>query len=65
MPIRAYFDTWDANSEAEMLAIRGHKGDTCRRLDIGKTYILRNVDASKLSSWAEILTTTDSNYGTF
>jgi hypothetical protein len=65
MPIRAYFDTFDANSELEMLAIHAHKGDICRRIDVNKTYVLRSIDPANLESWVEILTTANSNFGNF
>jgi len=65
MPIRAYFDTFDANSEAEMLALDGHKGDVCLRHDLNMTFILRSIDPTHLESWAEILTTINTNYGSF
>lgn len=59
------FDTFDALSELEMLALDAQKGDTCRRLDLNKTFVLRTNDPTKLSSWAEILAAADTNYGTF
>jgi hypothetical protein len=65
MPIRAYFDTFDANSEIEMLALVAHKGDMCRRIDISKTFVLRSIDPSHLESWVDIITTSNSNFGSF
>ena len=58
-------DTFDANSELEMINLTAQKGDTCRRLDISKTYILRGVDSRNPLNWVEVLTSTDTNYGGF
>jgi hypothetical protein len=59
------FDTFDALSETEMLALDAQKGDSCRRLDLSKTYVLRTNDPTKLEGWAEILAAADTNYGGF
>lgn len=58
-------DTFDANSEAEMIALNAQKGDTCRRLDLSKTFILRGADARNPLNWVEVLTSVDTNYGGF
>lgn len=58
-------DTFDANSEAEMLALTAQKGDTCRRLDEGKTYVLRANDPRNPLNWVEVLATAPSNFGGF
>lgn len=58
-------DTFDANSESEMLALDAQKGDTCRRLDINKTFILRTPDPRNPFNWIEVLATVDTNYGNF
>ena len=59
------FDTFDALSEAEMLALDAQKGDSCRRLDLSKTFVLRTNDPTNITSWAEILAAPDTNYGGF
>lgn len=59
-------DIFDANSEAEMLALTAQKGDTCRRLDLdGTMYILRGLDPRNPLNWIEVTATVDSNYGSF
>ena len=58
-------DTFDANSEAEMIALAAQKGDTCRRLDISKTFILRAADPRNPLNWVEVLVAVDTNYGNF
>lgn len=58
-------DTFDASSESEMLALDAQKGDTCRRLDINKTFILRTSDPRNPFNWIEVLATIDTNYGNF
>ena len=58
-------DTFDANSEADMLALDAQKGDTCRRLDQNKTYVLRGNDPRSPLNWAEVLVAVDTNYGSF
>ena len=58
-------DTFDANSEAEMIALNAQKGDTCRRLDLSKTFILRGADPRNPLNWVEVLATVDTNYGGF
>lgn len=58
-------DTFDASSESEMLALDAQKGDTCRRLDCNKTYILRTSDPRNPLNWVEVLVSVDTNYGNF
>ena len=58
-------DTFDANSESEMIALTAQKGDTCRRLDTNKTYVLRAADPRNPLNWVEVLATVDTNYGSF
>jgi len=58
-------DTFDANSEAEMIALTAQKGDTCRRLDLSKTFILRADDPRNPLNWVEVLVSVDTNYGGF
>lgn len=58
-------DTFDANSELEMISLNAQKGDTCRRLDISKTFILRTIDARNPLNWVEVLSTVETNYGNF
>jgi hypothetical protein len=58
-------DTFDASSEAEMLALVAQKGDSCRRLDLSKTFILKGNDAQNPLNWVEILAVNDTNYGGF
>jgi hypothetical protein len=59
------FDTFDAISETEMLSLDAQKGDSCRRLDLSKTFVLRTNDPTNIASWAEILASADTNYGGF
>lgn len=58
-------DTFDANSEAEMIALTAQRGDTCRRLDLTKTFILRATPAANPLNWVEVLSNTETNYGGF
>jgi hypothetical protein len=58
-------DSFDANSEAEMIALVAQKGDTCRRLDLGVTFILRATDPRNPLNWIAVLASSDTNYGTF
>jgi hypothetical protein len=46
------------NSQAEMLALNVPKGSIAIRTDINKSFILRDVPASTLSNWSELLSPT-------
>lgn len=58
-------DTFDANSELEMVALNAQKGDTCRRLDLSTTFILRGTDPRNPLNWVEVMAAAVTNYGSF
>ena len=51
MPALAVSDTFQADSEAAMLALEAQKGDLCIRTDEGKSYILSQSPATALDNW--------------
>lgn len=59
LPALAITDTFTAANESEMLALSADKGDVCIRTDLSKTYILKQIPASTLANWAEIVSPAD------
>ena len=60
IPAVAIVDTFEAASEAEMLALSlAEKGDVCIRSDLNKTFILSGSPYSELAKWKELRTPTD------
>ena len=59
IPAVAITDTYEAASEAAMLALNAQKGDVCIRSDLNKTFILSQTPASTLANWKELKTPTD------
>jgi hypothetical protein len=55
LPAVDSIDTFEADDQAEMLALPAGPGDFCRRLDQLKTYVLRAAPATLLANWAEFL----------
>ena len=51
MPDLSITDTYEAASQAAMLALKCQKGDVCVRTDEKKTYILAAEPASTLANW--------------
>lgn len=51
LPAVAISDTFEAASEAAMLALNAQKGDICIRSDEGKSYILSAVPAASAANW--------------
>lgn len=48
-------DTYEAASQAAMLALQARKGDLCVRSDAVKTFSLKAEPASVLANWVELL----------
>lgn len=48
-------DTYEAASQAAMLALDAKKGDLCVRSDVVKTFSLKAEPASTLANWVELL----------
>lgn len=59
IPAIAITDTYPVDSEVAMLALDVQIGDIAIRTDIQKSFILKNDDATILSSWQELLSPTD------
>lgn len=60
LPSIALVNTFEAASEAAMLALSGaEQGDICIRSDINKTFILSVNGYSTLANWKELRTPTD------
>ena len=59
IPAVAITDTFEANSQAAMLALTVQKGDICIRTDLNKSYVLAQTPASTLTNWKELRTPTD------
>lgn len=55
LPAIALNDTFEAGSEAAMLALTAQKGDACVRTDLSKTFLLAADPASVLANWKEVL----------
>jgi hypothetical protein len=55
LPALVFGSTYDASSQAEMLALSAVKGDVCRRLDTNETYYLSATPASTLANWKLVL----------
>lgn len=51
MPDLSITDTYEAGSQAAMLALKCQKGDVCVRTDEKKTYILAAEPASAIENW--------------
>lgn len=48
-------DTYQASSQAAMLALPAKKGDLCVRSDVTKTFSLGAEPATTLDNWIELL----------
>ncbi|MPL74337.1 hypothetical protein SDC9_20209 [bioreactor metagenome] len=59
LPPLAITDTFEAGSQAEMLALTAQVGDICIRSDENKTYILKTAPATTLANWKELKTPTN------
>ncbi len=60
LPSIALMDTFEAASQAEMLALTtARRGDVCIRSDINKTFILSADGYATLANWKELRTPTD------
>ena len=60
IPSLAITDVFEANSQANMLALSTAKrGDVCIRTDINKSFILSTDGYSTLANWKELRTPTD------
>lgn len=59
LPAIAITDTFEAATQAAMLALNAEKGDVCVRTDINKSFILKASPASTLANWVELRTPTD------
>lgn len=55
LPAIALNDTFEAGSQAAMLALTAQKGDACVRTDLSKTFLLAADPASVLVNWKEVL----------
>lgn len=55
MPPVDSIDTFDADSQAQMLALPAGPGDFCRRLDLSKNFQLKAAPATLASNWVEFL----------
>ncbi len=54
LPALAISDTFDVDSQAEMLALDAQKGDIARRSDIGSAFVLQGEDPSILGNWIQL-----------
>lgn len=59
IPAVAITDTYEAASQAAMLALSAQKGDICIRSDLNKSFVLSATPASTLANWKELKTPTD------
>jgi hypothetical protein len=60
IPAIAIVDTFEASTEAAMLALSGaEQGDVCIRSDLNKTFILASGLYSEIANWKELKTPTD------
>ena len=59
IPAVAITDTYEAATEAAMLALSAQKGDICIRSDLNKSFVLSATPASTLANWKELKTPTD------
>lgn len=60
IPSIAIVDTFEASSEAAMLALSSaEQGDVCIRSDLNKTFILASGSYGTLANWKELKTPTD------
>lgn len=60
IPSIAIVDTFEASSEAAMLALSSaEQGDVCIRSDLNKTFILASGSYDTLANWKELKTPTD------
>lgn len=59
LPPLAITDTFEASTQAEMLALVAQVGDICIRSDENKTYILKTAPAATLANWKELKTPTN------
>lgn len=59
LPPVAITDVFVVNTEAAMLALTAQPGDVAVRTDVLKTFILKGVNSSVLSSWQELPTPID------
>lgn len=60
IPAIAIVDTFEASSQAEMLALSSaEQGDVCIRSDVNKTFILASGSYATLANWKELKTPTD------
>lgn len=55
LPPISSIDTFQAASEAAMLALPATPGDFCQRTDLTETFILTNSPASTLANWTQFL----------
>lgn len=59
LPAIAITDTFEAGSQAAMLALTAQKGDIAIRSDLSKSFVLALDPASTLGNWKELKTPTD------
>lgn len=57
LPEQAKGHVYEVNSLNEQLNVNAFTGDICVRLDLGKTYTLKNNDPTMFSNWVEIAST--------
>ena len=58
LPAIAITDTFEAASQAAMLALAAQKGDIAIRSDLNKCFVLAGDDPAALTNWKELLTPT-------
>lgn len=54
IPDEAYSQVFEVNSLEEQLALDANIGDVCKRSDVLRTYILRQLPANTMANWMEI-----------
>ena len=59
VPAVAITDTFEAESETEMLALSAQRGDICIRSDVNKTFVLKVEPATNIENWKILRTPTD------
>lgn len=59
VPAVAITDTFEAESETEMLALSAQRGDICIRSDVNRTFVLKAEPATNIGNWKILRTPTD------
>lgn len=59
VPAVAITDTFEAESETEMLALSAQRGDICIRSDVNKTFVLKVEPATNIENWKILRTPTN------